>query len=68
MPYAVVVVLTVPHDDPDEASAFVRQQLIGRLGAGDPAWQTARPALLPSWQIASVRREVKRNEHGGPAE
>ena len=56
MPYSVVVVLTVDRDDPDEAAAFVRAELLSKLGAGDQPWQTDRPDLLPRWQIASVRR------------
>ncbi len=68
MPYAVIVVMTVDRADPDEAAAFVRAELLSKRGVGDQPWQTERPDLLPRWQIASVRREVRRNEHGGPAE
>ena len=68
MPYAVVVVLTVDADDPDQAAEFVRAELLSKLGMGDQPWQTARPDLLPRWQIASVRRETRRNQDGGPAE
>jgi hypothetical protein len=67
MPYAVVVVMTVDRDDPDEAAEFVRRELDKR-SSGDPPWQSDRPDRLPRWQISSVRREVRRNEHGGPAE
>ncbi len=67
MPYAVVVVLTVDRDDPDEAAEFVRREL-DKLSAGDPPWQSDAPHLLPRWQISSVRRAARLDERGGVAE
>ena len=67
MPFAVVVVLTVPHDDPDEAAEFVRAELLSKLGVGDQPWQTERPDLLPRWQISSVRKVSRLDEGGGLA-
>lgn len=67
MPYAVVVVMTVDIDNPDEASEFVRAELLAKLGAGEKPWQTDQPHILPRWQISSVRHTERRNEHGGPA-
>jgi hypothetical protein len=63
--------MTVDNDDPEEAIAFVRAELLsrlGNLGEGDPPWQTDQPHLLPRWQIASVRRVSRLNERGGLAE
>ena len=71
MPHVVLVAMTVDRDDPEEAVEFVRAELLSRLGdlgEGDPPWQTGQPHLLPRWQIASVRRVARLNEHGGLAE
>jgi hypothetical protein len=64
MPYVVTVALTVDAEDPDQATEFVRAELLSKLGVGDPVWQTERPDLLPRWQVTSVRRVPRLNERG----
>lgn len=66
--WSVVVTLTVEAATPDEASEFVRAELLAKLGVGDKPWQTDQPHILPRWQVNSVRRETRRNERGGAAE
>ena len=68
MPYVVMVAMTVDIDDPDQATEFVRAELLSKLGVGDPVWKTDRPHVLPRWQVSSVRQATRLDEHGGPAE
>jgi hypothetical protein len=68
MPYVVLVALTVDEDDADRAVEFVRAELLSKLGVGEPVWQTEQPHVLPRWQVSSVRRATRQDEHGFPAE
>lgn len=46
----------------------MRAELGKKLPSEDQPWQTEQPHLLPRWQISSVRRVERRNDHGGPLE
>jgi hypothetical protein len=66
--YEVVVVTTVETNNPDEAVAFVRGELLSKLGTGEPVWQTERPDVLPRWEVRSVRSMTRRDETGAEAQ
>jgi hypothetical protein len=68
MPYVVMVAMTVDEPTPDEATAFVRAELLSKLGVGEPVWQTEQPHILPRWQVMSVRQTPRVGEQGFPVE
>jgi hypothetical protein len=49
---------------PEEAVAFVRVDLLSKLGVGEPVWQTEQPDLLPKWRVRNVRAATRLDETG----
>jgi hypothetical protein len=38
-PYTALVTMAVDTEDPDEAVALVRAELLSKLGVGEPVWR-----------------------------
>jgi hypothetical protein len=57
MAHVVNVALTVDLDDLDRPAGLIRRELAAKL-----------PTEAHTWQVTSVRRATRLDEHGAPAE